>query len=266
MRADAYRPVVLVSDTLIASHADVLAALRDVDGYFSESEALAFHDVVLTFAAPAERALRVVEIGSYMGRSTIAAGLALRARGAGSVVSIDPHAPTGKASYAAEHGDRETFAEFEANVARAGVAGFVIPVRATSEQARAEYDGVPIDVLFIDGSHDEDDVRFDTEAWLPLLAARAVAAYNDPFAPGVNRVIREALRSPHFAISSVRHVNNTLFVDVRRGERSRRSDLLALAAYAYVERQRFKLWKLGLRALFAALGIVYRGSHEPHRA
>lgn len=231
-------------------------------GYFSESEALALYDVVRTFAAPAERPLRVVEIGSYMGRSTIAIGLALRARGAGTVVSIDPHAPTGKPSYAAEHGERETFAEFEANVSRAGVDEFVRPERATSETARADYDGVPIDVLFIDGSHDEDDVRFDTVAWLPLLAGRAVVAYNDPYAPGVNRVLREELRSPRFAISNLRHVNNTLFADVRQGVRSKRADLLALAAYAYVERQRFKLWKLGLRSLFAALGIVYRNPNR----
>ncbi len=193
-----------------------------------------------------------------MGRSTIAAALALRARGHGNVVSVDPHAPTGKASYAAEHGWRETFAEFTANVARAGVSGFVLPVRATSEEARAAYDGVPIDVLFIDGSHDEEDVRFDSVAWLPLLADRAVVAYNDPYAPGVNRVIREELRSPNFSISNLRHVNNTLFADVRKGARSKPAELLALSAYAYVERQRFKLWKLALRSLFAALGVVYR--------
>ena len=63
------------------------SSLRDVQGYFSEDEAWALYKAVgavLHDAGPT----RVVEIGSYKGRSTIVIGLALLGHD-GDVVSVD---------------------------------------------------------------------------------------------------------------------------------------------------------------------------------
>ena len=234
--------------------AEIERALAGVEGYFSADEAWALYGATLhsTAAAP-----RVVEIGSYKGRSTIAIALALRDRGDGLVVSIDPHAPTGKASYVVEHGTADTFAEYLANVRRAGIERFVQPLRATSADARPDYDGVPIDLLFVDGSHDLDDVLLDIDTWLPLVADRAILAFNDPYAVGVNGALRARLFAPGFGMSSPYHVNNTLFVTFERGGRTAGATALALRFYLAVERMRFRLLKLALRGLCEALGIVY---------
>ena len=228
----------------------MLEKLRGVDGYLSDDEAWALY-------VAARGRKRIVEIGSYKGRSTIAIGSALADRGNGTLVSIDPHRPTGKASYAREHGDLDTRAEFEGNVARAGVAAYVTPMHATSLEARAAYDMQPIDMLFVDGSHDYEDVLADIDAWTPLLSAGAVAAFNDPYGPGVNRALRERLLGGGVTYSEFRHVNNTLFALANAQRSSSIRERLALKAYLYVERMRFKLLKLTLKGLFEALGIVY---------
>ena len=229
-------------------------ALDGVEGYFSSDEAWALY--VATLGCPAAEP-RVVEIGSYKGRSTIAIALALRDHGGGLVVSIDPHTPTGKESYVIEHGVADTFDDYLANVRRAGVERYVRPERATSATARPAYDGVPIDILFVDGSHDEDDVLYDIDAWFPGLADRAIVAFNDPYAEGVNRALRARLFAPKLGLREPRHVNNTLFVEVDRGRRTSPGVAFALHLYLAVERLRFRALKLVLKGLFESTGIVY---------
>lgn len=234
-------------------------ALVGVEGYFSPDEAWALYVATLACATAEPR---VVEIGSYKGRSTIAIALALRDHGGGLVVSIDPHTPTGKESYVREHGEADTFDEYLANVRRAGIERFVRPERATSATARPRYDGVPIDVLFVDGSHDEDDVLYDIDAWRPLLADRAILAFNDPYALGVNGALRARLFAPGSRLREPRHVNNTLFVEVDRGGRTSPLTAFALHAYLYVERLRFRALKLALKGLCERTGIVYVPEHR----
>lgn len=234
--------------------AELEHALEGVEGYFSSDEAWALYRATRDCSAAAPRA---VEIGSYKGRSTIAIALALRDRGAGLVISIDPHAPTGKASYVVEHGTADTFDEYLANVRRAGIEAFVRPIRATSADARPQYDGAPIDLLFVDGSHDLDDVLLDIDTWLPLAADEAILAFNDPYAPGVNGALRARLFAPGAGLRAPYHVNNTLFVTFRRGGRTSAATALALRFYLRVERMRFRLLKLTLRGLCESLGIVY---------
>ena len=233
----------------------LLAKLRDVEGYLSDDEAWALY-VAARRCTTVARDPRVVEIGSYKGRSTIAIASALAESGRGSLVSIDPHKPTGKASYAREHGELDTLAEFQQNVARAGVAAYVTSIQATSREARSTYDGRPIDMLFVDGSHDYEDVLADIDAWAPLLAAGAIAAFNDPYGPGVNRALRERVLWGHLALTSFHHVNNTLFALANR-QKSSPAEKTALSVYLYVERLHFKLLKLALKGMLESLGIVY---------
>lgn len=235
-------------------------ALDGVEGYFSTDEAWALYCAVLRSASSSPP--RVVEIGSYKGRSTIAIAFALADRGNGSVVSIDPHAPTGRESYVAEHGRDDTYDAYVENVRRAGVERFVVPVRTTSAAARPGYDGVPIDVLFVDGSHDYEDVLADVDAWLPLVADRAILAFNDPYAPGVNRALRERLFSHAFAIRSPWHVNNTLFLRFERGGRTDPFTTVRLRGYLFVERLRIRLLKLLLKGLLEHLGVIYVAPKE----
>ena len=108
---------------------------------------------------------RIVEIGSFRGRSTIV--LASAAADGVEVVAIDPHAgndrgPQEIAGYVDEAASDR--AVFEANLARAGVAGRVRHVARFSDDAHGDVDD-PIDVLYIDGAHRYGPARADIRDW-----------------------------------------------------------------------------------------------------
>jgi predicted O-methyltransferase YrrM len=134
------------------------ATARDVEGWLTEAQAARL------FAAAASVAPdgRVVEIGSFRGRSAIVlAGTGVE------VVCVDPHAGSdrGPREIAAD-ADRGTadLRAFASNIERAGVADRVRHVRAFSHLALADVPG-PIDVLFVDGAHRFGPARSDLVSW-----------------------------------------------------------------------------------------------------
>ena len=144
-----------------------------------------------------ERPITVVEIGSSRGRSTIAAGHALRgASQGGTLYAIDPQ-------------DDDRFQQLRTNLSSAGVESVVRMIRATSREARKQF-AEPVDLIFIDGSHEYEDVRDDLRDWLPLVRPGGIVAVNDPFWWGVARALRERLRL-RGPLRSPRFVDNTLF-------------------------------------------------------
>ena len=137
---------------------DAWAHARDVEGWLTEAQARRL------FAAAAGVAPggRVVEIGSFRGRSAIVlAGAEV------DVVCVDPHAGSdrGPQEIAAD-ADRGTadHEAFHANLARAGVAERVRQVRAFSDAALEQVPG-PVDVLFVDGAHRFGPARADLVRW-----------------------------------------------------------------------------------------------------
>jgi predicted O-methyltransferase YrrM len=110
------------------------------------------------------RPTRVVEIGSYHGRSAIV--LAQAIEGHGSVVAIDPHAGNDRGPQESEEaaaGEADNVA-FTANLVRAGVDRRVRHVRLTSREALQAVDGT-IDLLYVDGAHDYRSARADVRHW-----------------------------------------------------------------------------------------------------
>jgi SAM-dependent methyltransferase len=124
---------------------DVLPA--DVEGWLTEAQARRLDRC--SRAVPAGG--RIVEIGSFRGRSTI---VLARAAGEGvEVVAIDPHlgSDRGPQEIAAQPqlGEEDTQL-FRANLERHGVLGRVRHVRALSSEAPLEDS---IDLLYVDGAH-----------------------------------------------------------------------------------------------------------------
>jgi predicted O-methyltransferase YrrM len=184
----------------LSSQTELEEALDGVAGWFVPSEAWVLHEAIQGIAP--ERPITVVEIGSSRGRSTIVAGHALLGRAEGGILyAIDPQ------------GD-DAFQELRANLSDAGVESVVRLIRATSRDARKQFGEEPLDLVFIDGSHEYEDVRDDFADWLPLVKAGGVVAVNDPFWWGVAKALRERLavggplRSPRFA-------HNTIFFSYR---------------------------------------------------
>src|SRR5262245_54249429 len=97
-----------------------LGVLDGVEGWLTLAQAQRLHDAAAAVAPTG----RIVEIGSFRGRSTIA--LALGAAEGVEVVAIDPHAGNDRGPREIEGFEAEAASDneaFHANLARAGVAG-----------------------------------------------------------------------------------------------------------------------------------------------
>ncbi|MEW6581543.1 MAG: class I SAM-dependent methyltransferase [Actinomycetota bacterium] len=205
------------------SRRDELTAVRDafrrVEGWLTEAEGLLLYEL----ARRGPPGAAVVEVGSWKGRSTVCLALGARAGGGGAVVAVDPH--TGSEEHHRELGAVDTFAEFTENVARAGVGDVVRPVRVTSTQAAAEFDG-PVGVVFIDGAHDFASVCDDIEAWLPRVVPGGTVAFHDVSGdwPDVRRAVVTRVVSAG-RIDRVRFVHSIVY-----GRRRDRAGPVARAA------------------------------------
>jgi predicted O-methyltransferase YrrM len=130
---------------------------------------------------------RVVEIGSYLGRSTVVLGHAVAEAGRAPVVAVDPH--TGDLTI--DGSRQDTRDRFLQNMTAAGVDRHVRLIHATSVDAADEWSGEPVELLFVDGLHTRDAVVADVESWSPFLAHRGCVVFDDYL---VYQDVRAALR------------------------------------------------------------------------
>jgi predicted O-methyltransferase YrrM len=143
------------------SFADAWAAARDVEGWLTEVQARR----LFAAAGAVPGGGRIVEIGSFRGRSAIV--LARGARPDVEVVCVDPHAGSdrGPREIAARPGvGEQDLLAFRGNLERAGVADRVRHVRDFSSLALRAFDG-PVDLLFVDGAHRFRPARADLVRW-----------------------------------------------------------------------------------------------------
>jgi predicted O-methyltransferase YrrM len=162
-----------------AEHAELGRRLRGVPGWLSDEEAVALYE----FAKACTGRGVIVEIGSFKGRSTICLGLGSQAGHSVPIYAIDPG-----------HGWKR-FAEFDANIKRAGIQRLVTPVAATSSDAFPGFPEAAIELLFIDGSHRYDLVDLDFHLWTQRLIEGGMLAMHDTSAsfPGSSRVAEEQM-------------------------------------------------------------------------
>jgi predicted O-methyltransferase YrrM len=166
------------------------AAVDGVDGWMSIDQAAELYEAAAACAAGG----RIVEIGSFRGRSTIV--LALAATPDTAVTAIDPHAgndrgPQEIAGFEAEADDDHD--AFVANLRNAGVIDRVNHLRMFSDDALEHVEG-SIDVLYIDGAHRYRPARTDIERWGARVADGGTMLIHDSFSSvGVTLAILRAL-------------------------------------------------------------------------
>jgi predicted O-methyltransferase YrrM len=124
---------------------------------------------------------RIVEIGSFRGRSTIV--LRRAAAPDVEVVAIDPHGGGDRGpreiSPDAARGEADHEA-FHANLRRAGVDAGVRHVRRTSQDALAEVEGA-VELLYVDGAHRYRPARADIERWGERVAPGGTMLVHDAY-------------------------------------------------------------------------------------
>ena len=187
------------------------AAVADVNGWMTRGQS----DALFAAAAACPPGGRIVEIGSFQGRSTIV--LALAAPADAEIVAIDPHAGNDRGpqeidGYADQAADDHT--TFLANLAAAGVADRVRHVRQFSDAALGDVPGA-IDVLYIDGAHRYAPARADIVAWGNRVSPGGTLLIHDSFSSiGVTLAI---LRELAFG-SKFRYVGRSRSLTIYRAE------------------------------------------------
>lgn len=207
------------------SFAGALELVADVPGWLTDAQARSLWDA----AAGVAPGGRIVEIGSFRGRSTIV--LASAAREGVAIVAVDPHGggDRGPREISPDAGrGEEDHAAFWENLRRAGVGERVAHVRASSACALDSVPG-PVDVLYVDGAHRYAPARADIELW----GARV--------APGGTMLIHDAFSAVGLTLAQVRVLLlcSGWRYEGRAGSLAhyRREPLSALARIANVARQ-----------------------------
>lgn len=164
-----------IADFLAIQHqlASVQGFLYDLEGY-----------TLLQLAAYGEGIGAIVEIGSYMGRSTAFLAAGAKRTGREKVYAVD-HFKGSPEHQRGEHfatpvleTEGTTFGRFQANLQRLGLSDQVVPIRSSSAEAAANWQG-PIRLLFIDGDHAYDAVRRDYHLWSPFVVSSGYVSFHD---------------------------------------------------------------------------------------
>ena len=134
----------------------------------------------------------IVEIGSWKGKSTIWLAKGSKTGSNVKVYAIDPH--TGSPENIKKRREIWTYQEFKRNIEKAEVQDIVMPVIKTSEDAAREWNGKPIELLWIDGAHEYEMVKLDFDLWSPYLIEGGIIAFHDTIGwEGPGRLVKEAL-------------------------------------------------------------------------
>jgi hypothetical protein len=145
-----------------ASHDD-----SPIPGWFNFA---AVYDRMIA-AAPDPAAF--VEVGAWLGKSTVHLARAIRASAKHvTLYAVDTWAGSPgedvHAAVVAAHGG-DLFPAFRANLERCGVADLVRPIRLPSVEAAVRFDDQSLDFVFIDAAHDYTSVAADIRAWFPKV-------------------------------------------------------------------------------------------------
>ena len=218
------------------------AAVADVDGWMTEGQGRTLYEA----AEACPSGGRVVEIGSFQGRSTIV--LAMAAPSDVEIVAIDPHAGSDRGPQEIdgyEDAASDDHATFLANLTAAGVSDRVTHVGEFSDAAHSSVDG-EIDVLYVDGAHRYAPARADIRDWGARVRPGGTMLIHDSFSSiGVTAAImRELVLSKRF-----RYVTRSRSLAVYRadsGEGRAKSALRQLAQLPWFVKN------VGLKVLLAA--------------
>ncbi len=165
-------------------------ALDGVEGWFSPEQV----DRVVARAGEVRPGGRIVEIGSFRGRSMVA--IARSAPAGAEIVAIDPHAGNDRGPQEIEGFEDAAAVDskvFLANLERAGVRERVTYVRKFSHDALDDV-ADPIDLLHIDGAHRFGPASDDIKRWGARVTGGGVMLIHDSFSSlGVTLAIASTL-------------------------------------------------------------------------
>jgi len=166
-----------------------MCKLDSIEGRLNIKESLTLF--YFTFYIPCKG--RIVEIGSFKGKSTtwMAAALKLR-KSQDKIVSIDPHINTHEPHVVPEYHEKTSYESFVLNLSQLGLFDYVQPIRDFSKNAADRWDD-KISLLFIDGSHRYQDVLDDLNSWEKWVNKHGIIIMHDTDPAGKHREVIKAV-------------------------------------------------------------------------
>lgn len=160
--------------------------IDQVKGFFSADEGRALYRAAREVAALGP----LLEIGSYCGKSTLYLAAAAK-EGNSLVYAVDHHAGSEEhqpgemfhdSSLFDSASERmDSFREFRANLRKAGLESWVVPIVAPSVTA-ARFWTTPLGLVFIDGGHSLDAALSDYRGWALHVRRGGILAIHDVYA------------------------------------------------------------------------------------
>ena len=178
---------------------DTLRLMDETEGWFTRDEGrLLIMGTVLAFCE--QPAHSIVELGSYLGRSTVVLGRVVEEISKGTTVhAIDPHEGDLMEPGDVAASEEPTYQRFLENIRRAALEHVVEPIRRRSFDVQWNQ---PISLLLVDALHDYENVSRDFrhfEEWLLPGSVVAFYDYGETY-PGVQRFVDEILQSGRYEI------------------------------------------------------------------
>ncbi len=141
----------------------------------------------------------IVEVGSFMGRSTCWLALGSRAACREKVLAVDHFTGSPEHQKGGTHEDKTiveqgtTLPDFQRNIAAMGVTDYVDYFVGTSEEAVKNWEG-PVRLLFIDGDHSFEAAKLDFDSWTPFVPPGGIVTMHDVgIFEGVTRFYNECV-------------------------------------------------------------------------
>jgi Methyltransferase domain len=168
---------------------------EDIYGWFD------YHNLYNFMVNEAAAGGHIVEVGTFKGRS--AAYMAVNIANCGKKIRFDC-VDTWLGSVEHHEGgpwrdqdvvEGKLFERFMENMRPIQGLGLLNPMRMTSLEAAAIYADNSLDAVFIDASHEYEDVKADIMAWFPKIKIGGILAGHDITCPTVKQAVEELLPS-----------------------------------------------------------------------
>jgi predicted O-methyltransferase YrrM len=156
----------------------------DIPGWFNFQEA---YDLIIG-NAPADRPSTVVEVGAWKGRSTAYLGVeVINSQKPITVYAVDTFEGSDEEAHHTDPDINHLREVFEANLSPVSdILGDRFRVLAMpSVEAASLFPLASVDAVWLDGSHAEEDVAADIQAWWPRLRPGGAMGGDDLAWPGV---------------------------------------------------------------------------------
>lgn len=158
---------------------------KEIDGWLSDGDA----NILYKYAKLNNGGV-IVEIGSWKGKSTVVLAMGSKDGYSNKVYAIDPHENTEAHKLFKQDSTKQIF---ENNLKLFGVDDIVVPIFKKSVDATKDVNN-QIGLLFIDGSHEYEDVKNDINNYIPFTGIGSVILFHDYCnESGVIKAINELL-------------------------------------------------------------------------